>query len=64
MLVALDVAGIVGESSRGGGGRDAPSWLMCMNHSQVEDESEAGCIVTEVVGRVWTQPEAGFFLLC
>lgn len=36
---------------------------MCMNHSQGEDESEASYIVTEAVGRVWTQPEAGFFSL-
>lgn len=38
-----------------------------MNHSQAEDESEPGCFIAEVVGWVWTQPEAAradFFSHC
>lgn len=39
-----------------GGGGDALSLFTCMNHPQGEDESEAGCVVTEAVGWVHTQP--------
>lgn len=56
---------IAGEDSSAGGGEDALSMFICMNHSQVEHQSETGFIVTEVVGWVWTQPKASrakFFL--